>query len=128
MKKEAVITIIAAIILTAVIVIASGCAFPGKTLDGSSANDWKMAQGINELKEIDGCLLCVGCVNMKSSAGCCGNSKYSYVGCVDCLGVCSSDDSEEYVKYINGCGGCSCVSIPLGSGSDKSMIGCYTES
>lgn len=127
-KKELIITIAGAAVLFGTLCLMTGCS-------GSSGNNvsiGEIATSFYVMEDKSGCLSCFGCVNRSSKGGCSGGPTYSYVGCVDCFGITSSDDTTaadiDDAMYM--CNGYYCVNYGItdDNGNVTPVYGCYKRS
>lgn len=123
-KKELIITMAGAAVLFGTLCLMTGCS-------GSSGNNVSMgeiATSFYVMEDKSGCLSCFGCVNRSSKGGCSGGPTYSYVGCVDCFGITTSEDTtvEDVFNVTYICSGYYCVNAGVeNDGKVTPVYGCY---
>ncbi len=120
-KKELIITLVGAAALIGTACFVTGCSGDTATID-------EIASSFFLMEDKSGCLSCFGCVNRSSPADCTGTPKYSYVGCIDCFGITTSEETKpndiSAAVYI--CNGCYCVNMGAEEdGKVTPIYGCY---
>ena len=124
-KKELIITIAGAAVLFGTLCLMTGC-------DGNNVTKAEMYTSFLAMEDTSGCLSCFGCVKMNTKGNCSGSHSYSYVGCVDCFGITSSDDTTaadiDDAMYM--CNGYYCVNYGItdDNGNVTPVYGCYKRS